>query len=228
MFNSDNPNLPYPLSTPTNTILADWVFKDFPEPTQQAGFVLQAYHPFALQAFPGIRENPAWADIWQILAGMPDLSVIHLRRDNLLQRHLSHVLARTTGEWHSWDKQRVKAVTHIEDDAIDRAGSNVRRDKVVALDPEQLQTDFAEVENWHNRAEQLLSQHPGISITYEQLRDNLPVTTKKVLDFLKVDSYPLQAAVKKLEKRSLRQAISNYDELKQHFADTGWADFFVD
>jgi len=231
VFNSDNPNLPYPLSTSTEKVLADWVFKDFPTgpagTIQQVGFVLQAYHPFTLKAFPGIRDNPAWGNIWSILADMPDLSVIHLHRGNLLRRHLSHVLARATGQWHDWDKQRVQSVTHLETDAIQRATTNVRRERMVTLDQQQLQADFIEVESWHKRAKQQLANQRSLSISYEQLCDDFVAVSNTVVSFLGLAEYPLQAAVKKLESRPLRAAIANYEQLKAHFSDTKWSGFFV-
>lgn len=226
VFNSDSSNLPYPLNTNTKTILDDWVYKSFASSIQQVGFVLQAYHPFALQAFPGIRENLAWSNIWPILSNMQGLKVIHLRRENLLRRHLSHVQARKTGQWHAWDAERVKSVTHFEVNAIARANSTVVRDKQVTLNAEQLKADFIEVDVWHKRAEQQLSHHSSVSITYEQLCSDFDSTTHFILRFLSVEQHSLQAAVKKLEQRSLRDSIVNYDDLKAYFIDTEWALFF--
>ncbi len=193
---------------------------------ERAGFVLQAYHPFALKAFPGIRENREWANIWQILAGMEDLSVIHLRRENLLERHLSHVMARSTGQWHDWDKQRVKSVTHLEPGADVPSSGNVERKQTVTLDPQQLETDFAEVQGWHVRAEQILADHRNVSITYEELCADFTGVGGLLLDFLELPSYSLEAAVKKLEKRGMREAISNFDVLQEYFMDTPWSGFF--
>ena len=103
VFNSDNPNLPYGLETPTQAVLDKWVYSNIAPEISRVGFVLQAYHPNALKAFPGIRANPRWSNIWDILMSMPDLKVIHLRRRNLLRRHLSHVQARASDQWHNWN-----------------------------------------------------------------------------------------------------------------------------
>ena len=44
--------------------------------------------------------------------------------------------------------------------------------------------------------------------------------------FLGLPAVPLTAAVGKLERRSLSQAIVNYWDLKRHFAGSRWAAFF--
>lgn len=226
VFNSDNPRLPYPLETPTETILAQWVYRTFPTSVQRVGFVLQAYHPYALQAFPGIRSNPHWENIWSILAEMEDLQVIQLRRHNLLRRHLSHVMARQTGQWHYWERDRTSQVTHLEPPPSAHIGAVIRSNAAITLDPVQLQTDFEEVERWQNRAYNLLSHQPILQIAYEQLCEDFDRTGQTVLHFLDVEPKPLISAVKKLEARTLADSITNYAALKTKFAHTEWAHFF--
>jgi len=224
VFNSDNPNLPYPLSTPVDAILDDWVFKDFPPEVECAGFVLQAYHPGGLRAFPGIRENALWSEIWTRLQHMPDLKVIHLRRGNGLRRHLSHILARRTGTWHDWDPIRVNEVTHIEKPVLQepRAATRPR----VRLDPERLRIDFEEVDQLHRRVHDLFGGGLYFPLVYEELAADPEQWGEELLHFLGLAPYTLKAAVRKLEKRSLRSSIDNFDELKQEFYSTPWQDFF--
>ena len=226
VFNSDNPRLPYPLETPTEAILAQWVYRAFPMTVQRVGFVLQAYHPYALQAFPGIRSNPHWGNVWSILAEMKDLQVIQLRRQNLLRRHLSHVMARQTGQWHYWERDRANQVTHLAPPPPEQIGTLTRSNIAVRLDPVQLQIDFEEVERWQSRACELLGQHPILQISYEQLCQDFALTCDRVLQFLELEPRPLTAAVKKLENRPLVDSIVNYAELVAHFAHTERACFF--
>jgi len=224
VFNSDNPNLPYPLSTSVSEILGKWVYPEFPARIQGAGFVLQAYHPGGLQAFPGIRENPAWSDIWPKLQGMSDLKVIHLRRENGLRRHLSHVLARRTGTWHNWDPVRVHQVSHIEAPVVQEPTQSAR--PCVRLDPERLQIDFEEVDHLHRRVESLFGGGAYFSLSYEQLIAAQEKQGARLLRFLGVAPGQLKAAVRKLENRALDLSIENYQALKQHFAGTPWQHYF--
>lgn len=228
VFNSDNQNLPYALSTPTSEVLDRWVFRDFPEPITCTGFVLQAYHPGGLKAFPGIRENPHWADIWPRLQNMSGLRVIHLRRDNLLRRYLSHMMARATGNWHHWDRDRVSTVSHIEKPSIQGRDANNR--PPIKIDAENLKLDFEEVEELHQQVEQRFGQQFGqgayLPLSYEQLCSEPTRMAGQLLQFLGVAVAPLQAAVNKIEDRQLEASIENYAELKQAFVNTRWQAFF--
>jgi hypothetical protein len=228
-FNSDDRRLPYPLSTPTAEVLAGWVFRDgVPAAVRAVGFVLQAYHPHALEAFPGIRANPDWADVWPRLAAMDGLRVLHLERRDLLARHLSHRMARATGAWHAWDPESVDSVTHLTGrppaGQIGRRGDQRPR---LAIDPAQLELDFAEVGRWRRAAEGALAGQPLLRLTYEELCDDFDATSLRVQEFLGLEPRALRPAVAKLEERSPEAAIENYAELKRHFAGSPWESFFV-
>jgi LPS sulfotransferase NodH len=229
-FNSDDRRLPYPQKTPTADVLAGWVFHDrLPDEVKAAGFVLQAYHPHALEAFPGIRPNPGWADVWPRLAAMDGLRVLHLERRNLLARHLSHRMARATGSWHAWDPGAVDGVTHLTGRPPDgQIGPPQGARPRLAIDPAQLALDFAEVARWRRHAEEALSGHPLLRLTYEELcGDDSAATLARVQAFLGLEARPLRSAVSRLEERPPERAIENYAELKHHFAGSPWESFFV-
>ena len=227
VFNSDDPRLPYPLSTATDEVLRRWVYKAFPPQIEAAGFVMQVYHPRGLAAFPGIRENAGWADIWSRLEAMADLKVIHLRRENGLRRHLSHVMARETGEWHAWDRSLVDQVTHLEpprvQDNVSRAGL-----APVTLERERLALDFEETERLHARAAEIFQRHDYMALRYEDLVNDFAAVSERLLAFLDLPPRTLTAAVGKLDQRPLNEAIANYSALRRDFAGTRWAAFFED
>lgn len=227
VFNSDNPHLPYPLSLKTEEVLTKWAFKVPDENTTHAGFVLQAYHPNGLKAFPGIRQNPDWNNVWDILASMPDLKVIHLRRSNLLKRHLSHRKARHTGQWHNWKSERLSNVSFLETPTaqqIDRPANA----HALTLDADNLAVDFADVSAWHDFAERKLGHLPSLKLTYEDLCSDFEAQCQKAQAFLGVQQQPLTSAVNKLETDKLSSSIANYQQLKDAFAHTQWAEFFED
>jgi hypothetical protein len=224
VFNSDNRQLPYPLTTPTADVLRDWVYRAFPGTVACVGFALQVYHPWGLQAFPGIRENPVWADVWTQLSHMTALRVIHMRRENSLRRHLSHVMARRSRVWHAWDSERVGLVSHLVPPS-EQAAVAASPDPV-ALDPHRLALDFEETERLHAAVSYRFRRHDVCAISYESLCANFASTCRTVQQFLQVPAVPLTAAVSKLERRPLSQSIVNYGELKRHFAGGRWAHFF--
>lgn len=229
VFNSDNPNLPYSLATPTEEVLNTWVYNNINPGTTRVGFVLQAYHPNALQAFPGIRANPHWSDIWDLLNAMPELKVIHLRRNNLLKRHLSHMQARSSGQWHNWKAETLNNISLLETPPATHIDRYDVKQHVHSLDPEVLAQDFKEVESWHNFAEKKLENKASIKLSYENLHHNFDEECRKFLTFLDVDNtVKLQSSVRKLENRSLAKSIENYRELQKHFSDSNWSHFFED
>lgn len=224
VFNSDDPNLPYPLSTPTQEILDAWVYRAFDQQVQAAGFVLQIYHPYGLVAFPGIRPNPGWGNIWSILQAMPDLRVIHLIRENGLRRHLSHVLARKTGQWHQWDSERLELVTHLHEPAYEAKPAGPR--PAVTLDFKRLEDDFREVEQLHAAVAERFAGPRYTQLSYEQLCKAPESVAADLLKFLDLEPYELTPAVSKLESRSLTRSISNFAELRSAFQETPWARYF--
>lgn len=229
VFNSDNPRLPYSLNTATEEVLNNWVYNNINPGTTRVGFVLQAYHPNALLAFPGIQANPHWSNIWDLLSAMPELKVIHLRRNNLLKRHLSHIQARTSGQWHNWKAEALNNISLIETLPATHIDRYEVKQHVHRLNPETLELDFKEVENWHSFAEKKLANKASIKLSYENLHLNFDEECRKILSFLGVDStVKLQSSVRKLESRSLTDSIENYGKLKKRFSGSAWSHFFED
>jgi len=224
VFNSDDPNLPFPLTLSSREILDGWVFRKSEPAIECAGFVLQVYHPMGLRAFPGIRENPNWLDVWDLLENTPDLKVIHLKRENLLRRHLSHLMARQTGAWHQWDEERVEAVTHLHPPVY--ASQAVENRSMIRLDADRLQLDFEDIERLHERARERFRSRAYFPLSYESLCADPGTQAVQLQDFLGVEQKSLHAAVKKIEQRRLADSIANYRELKRQFSETRWAVFF--
>lgn len=227
-FNSDNPNLPYPLETPTREILDTWVYTPQPPEILVNGFVLHSYHPLALRAFGGIRENPRWADVWDILEGMTDLRVIFLYRQNLLRRHLSHVLARRRWYWHAWNAEKVDEVTHLggRRPPEDQIGTKTPEVEAVVLDRQNLIDDFEEILELRERARCRFAHHATHEVRYETMCSQYVSTCAGILSFLQLPERPIKPAMRKIERRPLSAAIANYAELKASFEETAWAEFF--
>ena len=229
LFNSDDRGLPYPLDTPTAEVLERWAFgRELPAEVTCAGFVLHAYHPHALRAFPGIRANPSWADVWPRLAAMPELRVLHLRRRDLLARHLSHLLARATGFWHAWDTGAAARVSHLHAPPPEQVGRPRETPPPIAIDPDRLALDFEEVSGWHAAADQVLAGRPVLQVAYEDLCADFSGETDRVQRFLGVAPAALRPAVGKLEERPPERAIANWEELRRSFAAGPWAPFFAE
>ncbi|MBQ4863051.1 sulfotransferase [Pseudoalteromonas sp. MMG013] len=228
VFNSDNPNLPYSLSLPSQQVLDDWVYNKIPTQTSHVGFVLQAYHPFSLKAFPGIKANARWNDIWTILKEIPDLKVIHLRRENLLRRHLSHVRARDSQQWHNWDARQLQHISLLEAPPNAHIDQYKKPSTSLTLDENRLHQDFTEVNEWHQRAKLHFGEHHTCDVLYESLQHNFQNECARVLKFLGASPYTLSEGVRKLENRPLSECITNYHTLKNTFSGSPWQHYFED
>ena len=226
-FNANSPRLPYSLETSVEQILSHWVFpQDLPSEIKMAGFVLHLYHPGSLKAFPYLKKNERWNSIWTILSRDPELSVVFLSRRNLLLRHLSQVLARSTGFWHSWRGDMVHRTTHLESpppkDFVDTDRPRVPKQH---LDLQRLLTDFEEIRDLQSRARQLFSHQRCHYLVYEDLCAAPDKAFQELQQFLGVPQMPISPATRRLENRLLSEAVSNYDEIREGLSGTEWSSF---
>jgi hypothetical protein len=145
-----------------------------------------------------------WPHLWETLAAMPDLLIISLHRRNLLRRYLSFQLR-------------------------PRRGGEPRGPSApLVLDRNQLVTDFEHQAAKMAEFDRHFHDHPLFTLAYEDLCTNYEPTMRGLQSFLKVPYRALKPATPKLTSQSLPEAIQNYGQLKQEFADTEWAGFFDD
>jgi len=223
-FNANSKGLPYPLDTSTRDILDRWVFPSLSEEIHSVGFVLHTYHPGGLRAFPELRDNPRWDDIWTVLADLPELRVIRLARRNLLRRHLSQILARQSGYWHAWRGERVTETLHLEGSPPSHTVDTERAAQPpVVLDIERLIADFEQIEILRGRVDESLGRHPTHSIVYEEMCGDAAGTFASAQGFLGVPVVEIEPATRKLPERPLDGSIANFDEVAARLRTTRWA-----
>lgn len=140
-----------------------------------------------------------------------DFRIIHLRRENLLCRYLSHYIATYV--------TRVTLAVH---------GQTVPELQPVVLDPRKCQEDFETVLAREEEFAKLFAQHPGFWISYEEMVTPGSEKLQSLLDFMGVPRRELTTTTKKLRDNGLRSAIANFDELRAHFAASPYSKFFED
>ncbi len=154
---------------------------------------------------------PAYSKLREAIVGDLDFRIIHLRRENLLRRFLSHYLA--------------NHVTHVtlavQDQPIPEAPP-------VRLDPRECERDFETVRAREADFAEVFARHRSFSISYEEIVAGEPAQMAALQDFLGVARRELTTSTKKLGKNSLQSAIENFDELRDYFADTVFAGFFAE
>jgi LPS sulfotransferase NodH len=150
-----------------------------------------------------------WAKARKALVDDRDVRVVHLRRENLLERHLSqHIATRVT---HVYNVTSPDALPQV--DPVHLLASDCRADFEWT---EQRERDFAA----------LFSRHQILDVTYEQLVKDQNTTLARIQLFLGVDIEPVAPRSLKLRTAPLRAAIANFDELRAEFAGTRYERFF--
>ena len=134
--------------------------------------------------------------------------VVYLRRENLLRHAISSLRARTLGFHRRRGEPAAPASLEIDVDAL------VAR--------------MEQIEGTRDYEERLLEGVPHMSLSYERdLRDEArhQSTLDRVCDLLGVKSAPARSGFERISPPSLRESISNYDEVERRLASTRWARF---
>lgn len=165
------------------------------------GFKIFYYHP---------QDDPS-GEIWNALAAMEDLHVIHLKRRNVLRTLVSRKLAGLEGRWRS---------------APGSQQQSPPTDESVSFDVPELEHGFRETRAWEQAGEERFHDHSILTLEYEGMLDRFEETAREVLSFLGVRQQRLTSPLQKQNTRGLRDMVVNYDDLKLAFADTEWQEFF--
>lgn len=160
------------------------------------------------------RATPLARTAWTYLEKDTEVRIIHLVRRNLLQALLSLRTALTTDIW----------------------AVRVGEPAPASLPILEFSSDEAEA-YFHNILEQqratmaLLSSPRRQVLTLEYERDlasNLEFALTRVQEFLEVPHRRLEPALCKQGTVPVRHRIANYENLKRHFSNTPFGEFFAD
>lgn len=175
------------------------IFRRYPKNKRAIGFKIFYYH----------AQNDSWKCVWTYLQEQKDLRVIHLKRKNILETHLSRKRAGNSGMWVNLtgEKEVIQAMT---------------------LDYEECLNDFITTRRWEEQYGAFFKDHAILDISYEDLIKDSRAELQRVQEFLAVKREGLKSMTHKQTNKPLTQAIANYSELKDKFRGTEWAEFFRD
>lgn len=173
-------------------------FPRYPRRVEAAGVKVFYYHP---------RDDVS-GELWRRLTAMNGLSVIHLRRQNLLRSIVSQRIAQGTGKWRSVD------------------GIPAARSKTVTLTTDELRTLFEQVSHWDRDAQERFKQHAVLDLTYEALADDMTGSFRQVTEFLQVEAIPPTTHLRRQNPEPLSELISNFAMLREAFSSTAWGWMF--
>jgi LPS sulfotransferase NodH len=150
------------------------------------------------------RRNQA---VWSFLQQQDELRVVHLKRRNILQAHLSFLKAMQTNHW-----------IQFQDGDHDRA--------TLWLDPERCEQVFVKTRDRERAMDAFFSNQPKLELDYEDLGEQYVEQMRRVCDFLGLDSIIDPQPTYKQASMRLSEAIENYAELERRFRGTEWEPFF--
>jgi LPS sulfotransferase NodH len=149
-------------------------------------------------------RNSNWSELWDY-AVSKRWNIIHLRRDNLLDRLISEKLATSRNNWNHTEYQNQITVSLSE---LERSCARSMACQSWA--------------NWFFR------RNPICNMTYEELEGNQEKSCEVLQDFLGVTRRPLKTFMKKQRVGNQSKFVANYTELyhdcSQHPVFSKWLD----
>ncbi len=175
------------------------VFRRYPKEIAAVGFKIFYYH----------AQDAEWRAIWPFLQAQTDIHVIHMKRRNMLQTHLSRKRAEITDSWVNTTGQKETAPT-------------------ITLDYAECLADFQRTRAYEEEYDRFFAAHPKMELIYEELAADYATKMESVQQFLGLSLQPIQPRIYKQSHKPLSQAIANYAELKEQFAGSEWEAFFTE
>ncbi len=193
----------------------------------------EQYDGFILHRRSGLRyplvaakEHERTRLVWATISRNTELAIISLKRRDLLAMALSYIMAEKTGVWQvATDSCKTKVVDPRRDHWC-AVGYKAHTQQSVRIKPAWLTSYFREVESQYSNWDSMLAAHPLLTCWYEELCSHPDDQLRAVQEFLALPVEPICPATIRQETRPLREAIENYEELKQRFATTEWARYF--
>jgi hypothetical protein len=96
----------------------------------------------------------------------------------------------------------------------------------IRLDYDACLQEFKKTRALEEQAEDYFAGHATFNLWYEQLTQDYVNQIGMIQDFLQLERKPLVPLTQKQAKLPLDVQIENYDELKERFAGSQWAEFF--
>lgn len=158
-------------------------------------------------------EGPA-SGIWGWLEAQQTVKIVHLRRLDALATLTSRRVAERSGVW-----------------SVDRGPAAAMAPPIAPfeLSVEECEDHFSWLESRGSWVDRTFRHHPMLRLSYEDhLNAGFDRTMATIWDFLDVPPCPAYQALAKQAREPVHRQISNYDELRRHFAHTSRARYFYD
>jgi hypothetical protein len=154
-----------------------------------------------------VRPDYAWLLDW--LKDHREVRVIHHRRENLLKRLISEVIA-----------TRVHGVFNVQSERDLPAAVSIR------LTVGECMEDFARIQGRQISFRESFRDHAMMETTYEAVVDNRDGVRERMAIFLGVARADLTTRTLKINPDDVRQVLENYEALAEAFRGTPYGRYF--
>ena len=137
------------------------------------------------------------------------IKIIHLTRDDLLERYVSQYIA-----------------VHVNNFFNTQKEDHLLAPVTIRLRPKECQKEFDFTSQRQKQYRAFFSRHVVLEISYEDLVQRSQQTLAIIQDFLGVEQRELKTGQLKLQRNPMSKVLENYDELNAFFAETAYARYF--
>ncbi|MGM0587229.1 MAG: hypothetical protein ACQETE_02325 [Bacteroidota bacterium] len=184
-----------------NSFMHRYVYRSYPRGIKAVGFKL-----FFIQG--GISSGPV--SIWNYLVSDPSIHIIRLVRSNYLAVLTSKQEAIESKVWFKTKPSKT---------------STVKPQNPIWLNPEECEHLFSSFDIEDRMLKERFENHPYRYVTFENiLHDSQQLADLQ--SFLDIEVRDLKPKTYKQARRTLRDRIANFEQLKDHFKGSKWARFF--
>ncbi len=176
--------------------LKQYIFRAYQKGKGGVGFKL---------LYPQLQSNVALANA---LGAIPNLKVILLQRENLLDLWVSAQVAQKTGVKNKVNTQRDSAVQ-------------------LTLDPKDLEKRFQNLKRGQDEMHVFAKQFNSLELTYEALNADRKAVMQEVFQFLNVTPKEVETSLVKQQKQPLSEIVQNFDGLVAYFKGTDSEKYFL-
>ena len=161
--------------------------------------------------FYGHARTDGGSRVWDRLESMEHLSVIHLKRRNILRTVVSEKIALDQGIW------------------LDRSSKDLPKPrKRIHLSIAEAERAFSLTKLRELEGDRRFGDHALLDVYYEDLVCEAQANFRKVTEFLNVPFVEPITHLRKQNPEPLTNLLVNYDELRSAFSGTEWQNFFDD
>ena len=177
-----------------------YVFRKYARKTNVIGFKIFYHH----------ARNKNNLKVWDYLRHLPQIKIIHLKRQNLLDSFISNLYS---------NRSNLFVVTKK---------NQIVEQKAILVNYEQLNNYFIRISSQRNEFDNFFQDNHKMEVFYEKLTQNTTTQLNRIQEFLNVDKKKLHSRMLKISKKKTSERIINYQELKDMFKDSEFIQYFVD